>query len=140
MLIYKKMKKLLSIALFFLVFTFITSCKKEKNEAQKGNTATLSWQQCIDFADHDLTICFIGADEYRCPCTMDCTWEGAIDFTFQVQGPGVDTTVIVSTNNLVKPHAVIVAGVSIIASDDSNIYCEHYKDYEKYTVKVDLIP
>jgi len=136
----KKMKNRYSIALLFFAIVIFNSCKKEKNDAQKGNTATLSWQQCIDFTDHDLTICFVGAEEYRCPCNADCVWEGAIDFTFQVQGPGIDTTVIVSTNTLVKPHAVIVGGVSIVASDDSNIYCDHYKDYEKYTVKVDLIP
>lgn len=134
------MNKLFPATLLFLVCAFFASCKKEKNDTQKGNTATLSWQQCIDFTDHDLTICFTGAEEYRCPCNADCAWEGAIDFTFQVQGPGIDTTVIVSTDKLVKPHAVIVGGVSIVASDDSNIYCDHYKDYEKYTVKVELIP
>jgi hypothetical protein len=134
------MKNLFPITLLFLAVTFFASCKKDKNDTQKGNTATLSWLQCIDFTDHDLTICFIGAEEYRCPCTMDCVSEGAIDFTLQVQGQGIDTTVVVSTDKLSKPHAVIVGGVSIVASDDSNIFCDHYKDYEKYTVKVELIP
>lgn len=133
------MKNLIPITLLFFAFTLFSSCNKEKNDAQKGNSATLSWKQCIDFTDYDLTMCFIDAEEYRCPCTIDCISEGAIDFTIQVLGPGIDTTVVVSTNKLVKPHAVIVGGVSILASDESGIYCDHYKDYEKYMVKLTLI-
>lgn len=126
---------LMLVALFF--------CKKETSNSTQhvsGSEAIIGWQDCAYFTDHDLLVCFIGANEYRCPCNADCIWEGAVDATFHLKIPAVlDTTITLTTNsnptNLPTTDTIggkIIRFVSVNISD-----CNEYGDYEKYKVGIE---
>jgi hypothetical protein len=138
------MKKIAPVlALVLLVFTFCTKDKKETapiNKTQTGNESVISWQQCVDFTDHELTVCFINANEYRCPCNVDCVWEGAVDITLQLIGPGLDTTVVLTTNSSTEglKDTVEIGDTNLKISSVTPIDCNQYQQYQLYTVKVTL--
>ncbi|MEO6758409.1 MAG: hypothetical protein ABIO24_03070, partial [Saprospiraceae bacterium] len=74
-----KLPILFACTLFLIGFS---NCK-EKDPAPlvnqvSGSEATIPWQQCVTFTDHQLTVCFVGAQENRCPCNADCIWEGTV--------------------------------------------------------------
>ncbi len=129
------------LALFTLTCAF--QCKKDEdtnsNEVS-GNTATIKWQDCATFTDHNTTICIKEANEYRCPCNADCIWEGAVDVTMNVQMPGVDSTVTLTTNSSpAQLNFSDTIGTKIIRFVKTNIQsCEDYGKYEKYDFTVEV--
>ncbi|MCC6462678.1 MAG: hypothetical protein IT260_19580 [Saprospiraceae bacterium] len=138
------MKHSLPTVLLFLGLLSLSFCKKEValpgSRQQKGAEATLGWRECVEFHDFDLTICLENASEYRCPCSLQCFWEGAVDFTLRVNGPGIDTSVTLTTNSNPPEawHTKRIRNTTIDISDASNIDCSAYGDYPKYKVRVKL--
>ena len=138
------MKYRLPTVLLLLGVLSLSFCKKEAalpgSRLHKGAEATLSWRECVEFQDFDLTLCFENAKEYRCPCWAECVWEGAVDFTLRVNGPGVDTSVTLTTNSypLEEWHIVRIGNTTIDISDATHPDCSTYADYPKYKVNVTL--
>ena len=137
------MKHLLLLG--FSTLLLLASCKKKDSvptsHPVSGSEATIGWQDCATYTDHDLTICFIGANDYRCPCNTECVWEGAVDATLHItNSTGLDTTITLTTNsNPTGLHSQETVGDKIIrfvnttttqpydcATDQGN--------YEKYKV------
>lgn len=135
------MKQILFPAILGLCLLAFSFCRKhDDTRSVSGDAAVLSWQECALFPDYDLTICFTGANEARCPCNMECFWEGVVDFTLKVQGPGVDTTVTLTTNSnpLNLPHQITLGNTTIDVEDASGLGCADYGVYDKYKVRVRL--
>ncbi|MDO8367619.1 MAG: hypothetical protein Q7T20_12530 [Saprospiraceae bacterium] len=106
-----------------------------------GSEAIIPWQECAFFADHNYTICFIGAKEERCPCNTNCLWEGSVDATLRVTSPtGIDTTITLTTNsNPVNLHNFhTVGGKTIVFVNTFQIECADYGKYEKYKVIIKI--
>ena len=129
--------------IFAALIVVLFSCREKDSindiHAVSGPQATIDWQECVLFSDHDLTICFIGAKESRCPCDVDCLWEGSVDATFHVTGPkGVDTTFTLTTNSnpVNLPHTARVGDKVITFVNTDAVSCADYKQYEKYKVIV----
>ena len=104
-----------------------------------GSQATIEWKNCADFTSHGLTICFIGADENRCPCNTNCLWEGSVDATFRVTTTsGIDTTFTLTTNSspINLPNATTIGGKTITFVNTDAITCADYGNYSKYKVIV----
>jgi len=137
------MKQNIPTALFAVFALFLSFCQHNKGETfttETGNEAILSWQQCAEFSNYNLTVCFINASEYRCPCDVICVWEGAVDFTLRATGPDLDSTftLTTSTNRLDLLRFITFGNVTIKAEDASGITCADYGNYENYKAKVTL--
>ena len=127
-----------------LLLAVLTQCKKNDPDAQadtvKGDRATIAWKDCAYFSDHGLTVCFVDASEYRCPCDVECVWEGAVDATLHVTGPGVDTTITLTTNSSPGAlHQSARVGARLIRFVETNHFdCADYAHYNKYKVVVEI--
>ncbi len=102
-----------------------------------GAQATIAWQDCALFTDRDMTICFVGANESRCPCNTDCLWEGSVDATLHVTTPsGIDTTFTLTTNSnpFNLPNFTTIGGKTITFVNTDAVGCADYGKYEKYKV------
>lgn len=114
-----------------------TQCKKE---AIYGNTGTIRWQDCLEFFDHDVTICLEDIEEARCPCNADCIWEGMVTATLKVTAPGGEYTIQLSTNS--SPDALNHSDTienRVIRFVKTNITdCNDYGQKEKYKVEVEV--
>lgn len=137
------MKQNIPTALFAVCALFLSFCQHEKSEilnTETGNEANIPWQECVEFSNYDLTICFLNASEYRCPCDVECVWEGSVDFTFRATGPDLDSTftLTASTNRLDLLRSITLGNVIINAEDASGITCADYGNYENYKAKVIL--
>ena len=132
---------LMMLALFTLTCAF--QCKKDEdtnlNEVS-GNTATIKWQDCATFTDHNTTICIKSANEGRCPCNADCNWEGAISVTMNVQISGEDNVVTLTTNSSpANLNFSDTIGTKIIRFVQTNIQsCQDFGEYEKYDFTVEV--
>lgn len=133
------------IFLFPMLFVLLSFWACEDNDPIRdtvqinGNTAVIPWQDCAYFADHDLTVCFIGAKEERCPCNIDCFWEGSVKATFEVSNSvGLDTILTLETNSAPAglPNLHSFGNTTLIFVNTEGISCEDYGDYEKYKVIV----
>jgi hypothetical protein len=137
------MKKLL-----FVFATYILCCALQcgepmetETETVAGDEATITWLGCAYFSDHDVSVCFINANDYFCPCYADCIWEGAVDVTLVVKMPAVDSTITLTTNS--NPQNLnfsdtlgqkIITFKSIYVED----YCNHQGEYGKYKAVVEV--
>jgi hypothetical protein len=104
-----------------------------------GNTALIPWEDCAFFAEHDLTVCFVGAKEERCPCNTSCLWEGVVKATFEVSNSsGLDTVVTLETNS--APAGLhffhSFGNKTLVFEKTDGINCEDYGKYWKYKVQV----
>lgn len=136
------MKHLLFISLSALLLA-ITACKDKDpiltTVQVSGNEATIPWQDCAEFTDQGITVCFVGAKEERCPCNTNCLWEGSVDATLRVTtATGIDTTLTLTTNNNpVNLHNFhTVGGKTILFVSTPGIECVDYGKYEKYKVLI----
>jgi hypothetical protein len=132
---------------FFLIaccamFIVLLSCKKDPKQATNitfGNQADIPWLACTYFMDHQLSICFDGANEYRCPCFADCLWEGATDVNLNLTfDSSLDTIITLTTNSSPAnlPYVDTIGG-KIIRFVETNITdCNDYGKYEKYKVTI----
>jgi hypothetical protein len=137
------LKKLLMFAIPTMLFMF-SYCKKTDSEKVpvtqnvKGEEATIDWQGCAFFTDHDITICFVGADEQRCPCNVECVWEGAVNATFHITTlTGLDTIITLTTNSApAQLHSSETIGGKTIrfvnTATPIPFDCADYGVYEKY--------
>jgi hypothetical protein len=137
------MKQITSIAAaaFLLATIFACNCEKPgENRRISGSEAELAWQECVDLTDYDLTVCFVGANEYRCPCDVQCFTAGALDVTLKIQGSNVDTTVTVTSNPLLPniDNSVQIDGRKIRVTDVSPDLCNNYGQYEKYQINIQV--
>ena len=86
---------------FSLVLFALPACKKESNQPQTptvlADSAYVKFGECALFQTPKLTVCFVDAYEYRCPCTAECIWAGAVDISLKVTGTNVDTTLKLTT-------------------------------------------
>lgn len=120
------------------------SACKDKDPANNTNSvsgaqAIIPWQECVLFTDHDITICFVGAFEQRCPCDVQCLVEGYVEATFRATTTsGIDTTFTLTTNSnpINLPNSTTVAGKIITFVNTEGIACADYGNYEKYKVIV----
>jgi len=121
----------------------LSACKQKDplptTNPVSGSEATIGWQDCAFFTDHDLTVCFVDANDYRCNCASDCFWEGAVDATLHItSSTGIDTTITLTTNsNPTQLHSVDTIGGKIIRfvnTENVQPYdCIHDQgNYEKY--------
>ncbi len=138
------MKQNIPIALFAVSALFLSFCKHHRSEiftTQAGNEAVLSWQECVEFSDYDMTICFVEASEYRCPCDAQCIWEGAVYYTLRAQGAGLDSTFTLTTSDreLFFPRTITLNNIKVDIAEEPVIACADYGDYELYKVKVNLL-
>jgi hypothetical protein len=137
------MNKLFLTMLVLFTLTCAFQCKKEEVSTQNevsGNAATIKWKDCATFTDHNTTICIKEASEYRCPCTIDCIWEGAVDVTMNVQMPGVDSTITLTTNsNPANLNFSDTIGTKVIRFVKTNIEsCADYGKYEMYDFTIEV--
>jgi hypothetical protein len=123
-----------------LLFSF-SACKDEDpantTRIVYGSQATIPWQDCALFADQQMTICFVGANEARCPCNTNCLWEGSVDATLHVTTvSGIDTTFTLTTNSnpVNLPNTATIGGKTIQFVNTDAISCSDYGQYEKYKV------
>ncbi len=124
-----------------ILLVAFTACKErdpqDTTKSVSGAKATIPWEQCVLFTDYDMTICFIGAKEERCPCDTQCLWEGSVDATLHVTtSTGLDTTFTLTTNSdpINLPHFTTIAGKTIEFVSTEGITCADYGHYEKYKV------
>lgn len=120
-----------------------TACHKKNDDPTvvTTNSATIKYQECITFQNQQLTICFEDANEYRCPCNVDCVWEGACDVSLKVTGTGIDTLVHLSYNTSgsgVFPDSAAIGTTVIRVTGLVPTDCNDYEDYEKYKVDISL--
>lgn len=143
------MKQNISIALLACSLFTLTFCKKESaptdtQSATKtsfsGNEAILGWQGCAEFPDFNLTVCFTDANEYRCPCDVDCIWAGSVEYQLKIQAPDLDTTVTLQppNNPLNAPHSILLDNFKLSVDEVSPVNCQGYGVYENYKVNVML--
>lgn len=136
------MKNSIFIISSALVIAFSSCGEKEPvitTHPVSGAQATIEWQDCALFTDHNMTICFVGANEGRCPCNTECLWEGSVDATFHVTtATGIDTTFTLTTNSnpVNLPHAKTIGGKTITFVNTDAVTCADYGKYEKYKVIV----
>jgi hypothetical protein len=127
----------------------LSFCKKSDPEAGpitqnvSGSEATIAWQDCAFFTDHDITICFTGANEYRCACDVYCIWEGAVDATLHITNTtGLDTTIVLTTNSSPQnlPSEATIAGkvIRFVGTSPDLDFCNDYGEYEKYKVVIQV--
>ena len=138
------MKPLLLIISTTLLIAF-SACKDKdpisNTQVIYGNQATIPWQDCALFADQQMTVCFVGAKEERCPCNTDCLWEGSVDAMLHVTTvSGIDTTITLTTNsNPVNLHNLTsIGGKTIQFINTNGISCSDYGHYEKYKVIISV--
>ncbi len=128
------------IAFFSTAFLLVLliSCKKESNSRTvTTSTATLDYKECVYFEQDSITVCFMDANEYRCPCNADCIWAGACDVTLKITTPAKDSTVTLSWSpdgsGIFADSIMIDSGrvvrVTKIEPEDCNKY-EIYADYK----------
>ena len=133
--------------IFWIAFTMVAFCFSacEDNDPisvtvpVSGSEATIPWQDCAEFTDQGITVCFVGAKEERCPCNTNCLWEGSVDATLRVTtATGIDTTLTLTTNsNPVNLHNFhTVGGKTILFVSTPGIECADYGKYEKYKVQI----
>jgi hypothetical protein len=137
------MKQITSIAAAVLLLATIFACNCEtpgENRQISGPEAELAWQECVDLTDYDLTVCFIGANEYRCPCDVECISAGALDVSLKIQGSNLDTTVILTTHPLLShlDDSVQIGAATIRIADLTPDICNNYGQYEKYKIKIQV--
>lgn len=123
-----------------LTFSF---CKKQDVAPQpvKGSMSYITWEHCVQFEDQDLTVCFVGAEESRCPCTAECVWEGVLAATLRVSTlTGIDTsiTLMINSNPANLPNTAVVAGKVIRLAGVNIVDCNDFGDYEKYKVLISV--
>ena len=138
------MKNFRSFLLVTVCLFTLNACQKEPAAASLANTpagsseAILSWQECSDFRDYDMTVCFTAANEYRCPCDVDCFWAGSVDYTLTVTTSTETTTVTLQPpgNPTSAPSSAVVGKVTISIQEATPIDCADYGNFERYKLKV----
>jgi hypothetical protein len=131
-------------SLIFLISTLAlltTACKKDKpsnNRQIDSSEATLAWQECVDFSDANLTICFVEASEYRCACNTECVWAGAVDVTLKIQGDNFDHTRVL-TLGIEGKQSVSVGGhtITLLKAEPQDI-CTQYGQYDQYKAQISV--
>ncbi|HOY07232.1 MAG TPA: hypothetical protein PLO67_17615 [Saprospiraceae bacterium] len=132
---------LLSAGLFSL-----NACQKESvSELTKSDSnitaasqAILSWQECADFTNYDMNVCFTGANEYRCPCDVNCFWAGSVEYTLTVTAGDQKTIVTLQPpgNPTNAPSSAVVGKALISIEEPTPVDCANYEKYETYKIKV----
>ena len=126
-----------------VVLLSLSFCKKNEPDTTSkpvsGSQATIAWQDCAIYTDHDVTICFTGINEYRCPCNVECVWEGAVDATLKVTTTsGIDTTIVLTTNSnpVGLNNSATIGGKTIRFVNTDAVDCADYGNSEKYKVVI----
>ncbi|MBK8426706.1 MAG: hypothetical protein IPL27_12375 [Lewinellaceae bacterium] len=139
------MKNFPSFFLFSAVLFTLSACQKDPTpptalSAPVSAGAVLSWQECYDFSAFNTTVCFTDANEYRCPCDVDCVWAGSVDYTLQIKNAGQDTTISLQPpgNPTNAPSSTVVGHVTISIEEPAPVNCTDYGNYEQYKLKVVL--
>ena len=132
---------------FFLLFSaslfILNACQKEPETSAAlpvSSEAILSWQECHDFTDYDMTVCFTAANEYRCPCDVDCVWAGSVDYMLTIKTSTESTTVTLQPpgNPNSAPSSAVVGKVTISIQEATPVDCVDYGNFEQYKLKVVL--
>ena len=132
---------LMSIIALMLTFSCTKKGVDDSTLTVSGGRAVIPWQDCAVFTDHDMTICFVDAKEYRCPCDVNCIWEGAVDATLRVTTTtGIDTTITLTTNSdpATLPSTATIDGKLIRFVNTDAVTCSDYESYEKYKVIIEV--
>lgn len=131
-----------SILLFSACLFALNACQKEPETGANfvSSEATLSWQECRDFTVFNMTVCFTDANEYRCPCDVDCVWAGSVDYTLQIKSAGKDTTIVLQPPGNPKnaPSSAVFGKVMVSIEEPAPVDCADYGNYEKYKLKLVL--
>ena len=124
------------------------ACKKQDKHLivhqLNGSEATIAWQECAFFTDHDITVCIIDAAESRCSCLIDCFPDGEMAATLHItSSTGVDviTTLIaangIPNNNLVSADTIEGKIVRLVNANLVNADCAtEHGNFEKYKFMV----
>ncbi len=132
-------------ALIFLAFLFAFCTKENKQElldAKKltADSTTLNFGKCAVFQNQNLTICFEKVYEYRCPCDVQCVWEGAVDAQFSAKGNDLDTTFTLTYHypdtSFIKVGDHEIRLVDVGPGVEPGNPCPDYGISEKYTAKI----
>lgn len=133
------------IPLFACVFAF-AACQKDddtmlersNSEIRTSDEAVLSWKDCYDFTNYDMTVCFASANEYRCPCDVTCVWAGSVEYTLKVRMDNQETIVTLQPpgNPNDAPSSAVVGKAKISIEEAQPVNCADYGNFEKYQLKV----
>jgi len=139
------MKNFLSFLLLSASVFALNACQKEPATSSVlpvSSEAVLSWQECYDFTDFNRTVCFTDANEYRCPCDVDCVWVGSVEYTLRIRSAGQDTTITLQPpgNPTNAPSSAVIGNVTISIQEAMPVDCVDYGNYERYKLKVVLSP
>lgn len=134
------------IPLFACLF-LMNACSKDddtllsrNNAAEKSaDVVVLDWKDCYRFTNfEDITVCFSTANEYRCPCDVNCVWEGSVEYTLTVQTEDQETVVTLqppgNPNN--APSSAVVGKSKISIAGAQPVNCADYGNFERYKLKV----
>lgn len=136
----------LMLPLFASVFA-LNACTKDDSfaasEKAADNTTTaretiLSWQDCAEYPNYDMSVCFADANEYRCPCDVDCVWAGSVQYTLKVKTADQESRVVLQPpgNPQNAPSSAVVGKAKISIQETRTIDCADYGNYEKYRLTV----
>jgi len=139
------MKNFLSFLLLSAALFALNACQKAPETSSvlpASSEAVLSRQECFDFTDYNMTVCFAGANEYRCPCDVVCVWAGSVDYTLQIKSAGKDTTITLQPpgNPTNAPSSAVIGNVTISIQEAMPVDCVDYGNFERYKLKVVLSP
>lgn len=115
-----------------------TLLSKSNSEARTADEAIVSWQECYDFTNYDMTVCFSDANEYRCPCDVNCFWEGSVEYTLQVRSNDQETIITLQPpgNPTNAPSSAVVGKVKISIEEAQPVDCADYGKFEAYQLKI----
>ncbi|MBL7782852.1 MAG: hypothetical protein JNM22_16610 [Saprospiraceae bacterium] len=143
------MKNFRSIMLFSVCALALNACQKEDtlasaakdtDGAATSKEAILSWKDCADFVNYDMSVCFADANEYRCPCDVDCVWAGSVEYTLKVKTADQESLVVLQPpgNPQNAPSSAVVGKAKISIQETRVVNCADYGNYEKYRLTVTI--
>jgi hypothetical protein len=129
----------LGISLCTALILSLSACKKSDNECINGDVGYIALLQCVDYRDHDLTICCMDMNEIRCPCYADCIVAGNISATLKIStDDGIEKTVTLITNGNQEGNrwtdTLDNKVVYFVGTNDK--WCSNYGEYDKYKLLV----
>lgn len=134
--------QILAILGAFAIVSF-AACEKNTTSprSQSGSEAVISLNECVEFTDFGYTVCYEDVNEYRCPCNVDCFWEGAIDAALHVTGSGIDTIINLTTNSnpINLQNEAEIGGHTFKISEPLPNDCNDFGNLNLYKLTVEIL-